>query len=66
MSVAIILAVIYGLIPYVDENTVPVIDPKISLVYGSLHRTAWALAVAWIVFACTKGYGGGYFYFSLI
>ncbi len=58
MSTAIILAVIYGLIPYLDETAVPAIDPTVSLFYGSLHRTAWAMAVAWMVYACTKGYGG--------
>jgi hypothetical protein len=61
MSSAIILAVIYGLIPYLDETAVPAIDPTVSLFYGSLHRTAWAAAVAWIVYACTKGYGGNIF-----
>jgi len=29
-----------------------------SSLYAGLHRSAWALGVAWIVFACTKGYGG--------
>ncbi|XP_057365085.1 nose resistant to fluoxetine protein 6-like [Daphnia carinata] len=58
LSSAIILAVIYGLVPYLDENEVPTINPAISLFYGSLHRTAWAIAVAWIVYACTRGYGG--------
>ncbi|XP_032794863.2 nose resistant to fluoxetine protein 6 [Daphnia magna] len=58
LSSAIILAVIYGLVPYLDENKVPTIDPAISLCYGSLHRAAWAIAVGWIVYACTRGYGG--------
>ncbi|XP_023719923.1 nose resistant to fluoxetine protein 6 isoform X5 [Cryptotermes secundus] len=29
-----------------------------SSIYAGLHRSAWTLGVAWIAFACTKGYGG--------
>ena len=48
----------YGLSPYVSEIDVPRIHPVISLLYGSLHRFAWSLALGWVIFACTKGYGG--------
>jgi len=29
-----------------------------SSMYAGLHRSVWALSVAWIAFACTTGYGG--------
>ena len=29
-----------------------------NAIYGGFHRLAWALALAWIVFACCRGYGG--------
>lgn len=51
-------AVIYGLVPYLDETAVPEIPNAVSLTYGALHRTAWALAVSWVIFACIRGYGG--------
>ena len=58
LSTAVGMAVIYGLYPYVDESKVPEIDPAISMAYGALHRTAWALVLVWIILACTRGYGG--------
>lgn len=29
-----------------------------AALFGALHRPAWALAVAWLVYACHAGYGG--------
>ena len=57
-AAAIGLSIIYGLIPYLDETEVPEINPAVSIIYGSLHRTAWAVVVAWIIYACDAGYGG--------
>ncbi|KAI9551728.1 hypothetical protein GHT06_022064 [Daphnia sinensis] len=52
------LTVTYGMLPYLDENIVPVINPVVRISYGVLHHSAWALAVGWIIFACTHGCGG--------
>lgn len=57
-SAVVGLAVLYGLAPYVDISKVPEIDPALKMTYGPLHRTAWAMSIAWIIFACTRGYGG--------
>ena len=58
LSIGVLVAVLYGMYPYIDENKVPEIDPAIAMTYGPLHRTAWAVALAWLVFACSRGYGG--------
>jgi len=57
-SAAVALAVVYGLVPYIKEKNVQEIDDLTRVAYGSLNRFAWALSIAWVIFACIKGYGG--------
>lgn len=52
------LAVLYGMVPYLNEYEVPDMNDVARVSYGALHRFAWASSVAWIVFACIHGYGG--------
>ena len=26
--------------------------------YAALHRSAWASGIAWLIYACVRGYGG--------
>lgn len=61
LSTAVGLAIIYGLTPYVDQSKVPEVSPVVQMTYGPLHRTAWAFVIAWIIFACSRGYGGTYY-----
>ena len=58
LSTAAGLAIVYGMTPYVDESKVPEISSAVSMTYGTLHRTAWAFVIGWIIFACSRGYGG--------
>ena len=56
----------FGLVFYMDEDEVPVINPFVRISYGALHRSAWALVIGWLIFACTHGYGGAINWFSHI
>ncbi|KAK8751337.1 hypothetical protein OTU49_014264 [Cherax quadricarinatus] len=50
--------VVFGIWSY---NTVPPMveyDVVTQVVYGGLHRYAWACAVAWVIYASHNGYGG--------
>jgi len=53
-----IVIVMYGLVPFLNEELVPEMNPGIRLIYGSLHRFGWTVAVSWIIFACVNGYAG--------
>ncbi|XP_016949365.1 nose resistant to fluoxetine protein 6 [Drosophila biarmipes] len=37
------------------QNTLPIVEEAF---YVTLTRIAWPLALCWVVFACTQGYGG--------
>ncbi|XP_064097742.1 O-acyltransferase like protein-like [Macrobrachium nipponense] len=52
------LAVVFGMYNYNQFNQYPGYNWADSIFYASLHRLAWGLALAWVVFACHYGYGG--------
>ncbi|XP_016839566.1 O-acyltransferase like protein isoform X1 [Nasonia vitripennis] len=51
LSTACLLSLLYGL--YETE-----LSPATGAAYSSLSHSAWALSLAWIVVACSTGYGG--------
>ena len=58
ISIVMVIFAINGPLPYLDEETTPVIDPMFTLIYGVFHRSIWSIAITWIIFVCAKGYGG--------
>ena len=66
VTVGVFEAIIFGLVPYLDENKVPEIPLGVTISYGAFHRTAWASFLGWVVFACARGYGGKMSKFKLI
>lgn len=57
LNIVIILAVLQGLGPPHAYGTLP--SRAEAIVYNAISRTLWAVGIAWIVFACEVGYGGG-------
>ena len=63
ISIATGLAIVYGLdIPNVmfDGKTLSMTE---NIIYGGFHRLTWAMAVSWVIFTCSRGYGGRYLYY---
>lgn len=54
---ALLAACIFALYPSNLEGAHP-LTPVESAFYIALSRIAWPLALSWLVFACTYGYGG--------
>ncbi|KAG8222354.1 hypothetical protein J437_LFUL015950, partial [Ladona fulva] len=55
-SMATIYGVIFG--PYHMFQYHHAYNLLEASVFGGFHRFAWAVAVGWLIFACSKGYGG--------
>ena len=56
LAIGTALAVVYGMYDHNKDSTV--MSLTASGFYVSLSRTAWSLSLAWLVLACSTGYGG--------
>ncbi|XP_063604151.1 nose resistant to fluoxetine protein 6-like isoform X2 [Penaeus indicus] len=58
-AIGVALAVVFGIARYNDPSPgTPQMTLAEAVLYGALHRAAWAAAVAWVIVACHWGYGG--------
>ena len=62
LSVLFAFISIFGLGFFYDRDSfyvaLPNFSPVIRIGYGAFHRSIFALALAWVIFACTRQYGG--------
>ena len=54
-ATGIALSVLYGLY---DSSGFPDLSKDVSAFYNAIHRSAWALAICWVIVACASGHGG--------
>lgn len=57
MSTVLCLAVLFGAQPILDTTNHTYSQLESSMYIG-FHRVAWGIGIAWIILACTWGYGG--------
>ena len=57
-AVFIGLAVIYGPYWHAVRDGAPTFTNFERTIYGAFERLAWAVAVAWVIYACHNGAGG--------
>lgn len=55
ISTAVALLVLYGLY---DADGKDKLGADAAALYNATSRTAWGMAIAWVIFACATGYGG--------
>jgi len=56
LAAACNLSLIYGL--YGTVNGYVHLSTAVRSFYAAVHRTVWAVGVAWVIFACVTGNGG--------
>ena len=56
VSAGVALALIYSPWPYVQD--MKNMEIEVAAAYNALGRPVWAFCLAWVVIACSSGYGG--------
>jgi hypothetical protein len=57
-AVATTFAMLYLYGVYSSNTGTKHLNEDVSALYYATFRTAWGLAIAWVIFACATGYGG--------
>ena len=55
MATTVALLVLYGIY---DSSGVPKLSISVSAFYNATSRSAWALAICWVIVVCATGNGG--------
>lgn len=57
VAIALALSVVYGPYKSIKLPNVPFTKFE-NIMYGTFSRFAWGLALAWVVYACHRNFGG--------
>ena len=60
VAIVLGLTVVYGTWASSKKGGKPFNEAE-NVIYASLSRFTWAVAVAWVIFACHNGFGGNVF-----
>lgn len=55
-SIGLGVSSVYGVYTFYKEDGRPFNQAE-NIIYGTLSRFVWGLALAWVIYACNKGYG---------
>lgn len=56
MGTALGVSIVYGIYTVTKEGGRPFNQAE-NIIYGTFSRFVWGLALAWVIYACHKGYG---------
>ena len=63
LSISLLLVVLFGVYPNFDGHVLP---KWLNVFYEAASRTAWAVGLAYVIFACTTSHGGKLFSFLFV
>lgn len=56
LAIGLGLSSVYGVYTFYKEGGRP-FNKAENVIYGTFSRFVWGLALAWVIYACNKGYG---------
>jgi len=56
LGIGLGISVVYGIYTVTKEGGRPFNQAE-NIIYGTFSRFTWGLALAWVVYACHRGYG---------
>lgn len=58
LSISVLFAIFFGYFPFQQPENLHAIPNVVNATYNALYRSSWAIAMAWIIFACHHETGG--------
>ena len=65
LAIGLGVSSVYGVYTYYKEGGRPFTLAE-NIIYGTLSRFVWGLALAWVIYACNRGYGSKFMFWSSV